>query len=86
MSAARIFERFKAAKARLAEEALLDFKAPSQCGFCQKEKYNMLACGKCKVTFFCSKECQSQESYRHAKECKRIKDNRYRDALKMFKV
>jgi ankyrin repeat protein len=39
------------------------------CSFCNEVPQNRKKCGKCKIAFYCSKECQSQHWTIHKLEC-----------------
>lgn len=40
------------------------------CGYCDKEKKNKLKkCSRCKVYYYCSKECQKKDWPRHKLQC-----------------
>lgn len=42
-----------------------------KCAYCNKSDTKLLRCGRCKTTYYCSKECQKPHWKKHKKVCKK---------------
>lgn len=49
-------------------------KGLSACHYCQKGLENLKACGACKKTRYCSRECQKSDFKVHKKVCKKLQN------------
>merc|ERR1712037_881635 len=60
-------------KARADEMAKHEAEAEDtldKCGFCFKEDFDMMRCGRCGVFAYCSEKCARQNARNHDKECR----------------
>mmetsp|Transcript_30835 Transcript_30835/g.74554 ORF Transcript_30835/g.74554 Transcript_30835/m.74554 type:complete len:430 (-) Transcript_30835:211-1500(-) len=65
----------------IVEEEMVQFgddlvKACMYCKVVETDGAKHMQCSRCKVTFYCSKECQTSDWKRHKKECKALKLNK----------
>ena len=70
----KILDELKAKSDEMAAESEGE-ETMDKCGFCFKEDFDMMRCGRCGVYTYCSEKCARQNLRNHDKECREARND-----------